>query len=270
MIKIKPFSTGFCYAGAMKILSWNVNGIRAAQKKGFLDWLAAESPDILCVQETKARPDQLDVFLLNPPGYHVYWCAAERPGYSGVATFTRQKPVNIKTGFGIPQFDREGRVLLTEFEKFTLLNIYFPNGNQSPERLQYKLDFYEETLRFVEKLKAEGQSVIISGDYNTAHKPIDLARPQANENVSGFLPVERAWIDKWMAHGQVDIFREFCSLPDQYTWWDLKTGARSRNVGWRIDYHFITKDLVPVVSGAKILPEVAGSDHCPVSIELKM
>ena len=253
----------------MKIISWNVNGIRAAQKKGFLEWLSKESPDILCVQETKAHPDQLEPELLNPPGYHVYFHSAERKGYSGVATFTKQKPLSVKTGFNINRFDSEGRVLITEFRPFTLLNIYFPNGKQNDDRLRYKLDFYEETLRFVEHLKSEGRRVIVSGDYNTAHKPIDLARPEANQSVSGFLPVERAWIDQWVAHGQVDIFREFCPLPGQYTWWDMKTGARERNVGWRIDYHFVTKSLLPSVQSADILKEVLGSDHCPVSVDLK-
>jgi len=254
----------------MKILSWNVNGVRAIQKKGFLDWLAKESPDILCLQETKAQPSQLNDALLNPTGYHVYWCSADRKGYSGVATFARQKPLSVKTGFGVPRFDIEGRVLVTEFPHFTLLNIYFPNGKQNENRLQYKLDFYEETMSFVERLRAEGKKVITCGDYNTAHKAIDLARPRENEKVSGFLPEERAWIDRWVASGQIDIFREFCDLSDQYTWWDVKTAARQRNVGWRIDYHFVTKDLRPRIKDAKILTEVMGSDHCPVSIDLGM
>ena len=253
----------------MKILSWNVNGIRAAQKKGFLEWLTRESPDILCVQETKAHPDQLDVFLLNPPGYQVTWNAAEKKGYSGVATFMKQKPLNIQKGFGVSRFDSEGRVLVTEFPAFTLLNIYFPNGGRGPERLQFKLEFYDETLRFVQKLKAAGRKVIVSGDYNTAHRPIDLARPEANEKVSGFLPEERAWLDRWIHEGQVDIFREFNSNPEQYTWWDMKSGARARNVGWRIDYHFVTKDLRPFVKDATIHADVIGSDHCPVGLKLK-
>ena len=253
----------------MKVISWNVNGIRAAQKKGFLDWLHKESPDVLCVQETKALPNQLDSTLLNPPGYHAFFNSAERKGYSGVATFTKKKPTNVKMGFGVSRFDIEGRVLVTEYPEFTLLNVYFPNGKKDSGRLQYKLDFYDETLCFVEKLKANGKRVIVSGDYNTAHKPIDLARPKENENESGFLPIERAWIDKWIEHGQVDIFRKFCPLPNQYTWWDVKTGARERNVGWRIDYHFVTKDLLPEVTDASILQQVTGSDHCPVSMELK-
>lgn len=254
---------------AKKILSWNVNGIRAVQKKGFLDWLAKESPEVLCVQETKAHPDQLDAFLLNPPGYHVFWASAIKKGYSGVAVFTKQKPVSVRQGFGVPRFDEEGRVLVCEYPSFVLLNIYFPNGKAREERLRYKLDFYEETLKFVQALKSKGKRAIISGDYNTAHKPIDLARPEANEDVSGFLPVEREWLDRWVEHGQVDIFRKFDPRPERYTWWDLKSFARQRNVGWRIDYHFVTGDLVPDITGAGILSEVLGSDHCPVSLELK-
>lgn len=254
---------------AFTLLSWNVNGIRAAQKKGFLDWLQKTSPDVLCVQETKAHEDQLDMTLLNPPGFYTYWTRPIKKGYSGVATFSRHQPVTASTGFDVARFDEEGRVLLTEFPEFVLLNIYFPNGKSRPERLQYKLDFYEETLRFVKKLKDQGKSVIISGDYNTAHQPIDLARPKENENISGFLPIERAWLDRWVQDGQVDIFRKFHQEPQQYTWWDLKTGARERNVGWRIDYHFVTEDMVSEVKDASILPNVYGSDHCPVSVELK-
>lgn len=253
----------------MKILSWNVNGIRAAQKKGFLDWLKRESPDIACIQETKAQPDQLDSALLNPPGYHVYWHSAEKKGYSGVATFTKEKPLSVKIGYGLPAFDAEGRVLVTEFEKFVLLNIYFPNGGRGPERVKYKLDFYEETLRYVEKLKAQGKEVIISGDYNTAHQPIDLARPDENVKTSGFLPEERAWLDKWIQHGQIDIFRKFNSKPEQYTWWDMRTFARKKNLGWRIDYHFITPNLLANVKNAAIHMDVEGSDHCPIELVLK-
>ena len=253
----------------MKIISWNINGIRASERKGFLNWLSSESPDVLCVQETKAHPSQLSEALLHPNGYHVSFNSAERKGYSGVATFSKRKPVSVNSGFGVNQFDSEGRALVTEFPEFTILNIYFPNGKSRPERLQYKLDFYEETLRFVERLKKSGKRVIISGDYNTAHRPIDLARPTENEDVSGFLPVERAWIDRWIESGQVDIFRHFCDLPNQYTWWDVKTAARDRNVGWRIDYHFVSQDLVREVESADILNKVYGSDHCPVSLTLK-
>lgn len=253
----------------IKILSWNVNGIRAVQKKGFLEWLARENPDILGVQETKAKPEQLDMFLMNPQGYHTCWNSAVRPGYSGVALFTKEKPLSITNGFGIKKFDEEGRVLIAEYPEFTLLNIYFPNGKASEERLQFKMDFYDATLKCVKTLKKEGKKVIICGDYNTAHKEIDLARPKENEGTSGFLPIERAWLDKWVADGQVDIFREFHKEPGHYSWWDMKTGARERNVGWRIDYLFVTENLVPRVKSATILKDVLGSDHAPVSLELK-
>lgn len=253
----------------MKILSWNVNGIRAIQKKGFLEWLAREKPDILGVQETKAKPEQLDMFLMHPEGYHTYWNSAVRPGYSGVALFTKEKPLNVTSGFGVKRFDEEGRVIAAEYPDFIFINIYFPNGKSGDERLKYKMDFYDETLKLVHKLKKKQKNIIVCGDYNTAHKEIDLARPKENEGTSGFLPIERAWLDKWVADGQVDIFREFNKEPGQYSWWDMKTGARERNVGWRIDYHFATKDLVSRVKNATILRDVIGSDHAPVSIELK-
>ncbi len=253
----------------MKILSWNVNGIRAVQKKGFLEWLAREKPDILGVQETKAKPEQLDMFLMNPEGYRTLWNSADRPGYSGVAIFTKEKPLRVENGFGIKRFDEEGRMILAEYPGFAFLNIYFPNGKASDERLQYKMDFYDETLKFVRNLKQRQKNVIICGDYNTAHKEIDLARPKENEKTSGFLPVERDWIDRWVADGQVDIFRQFHKESGHYSWWDMKTGARERNVGWRIDYHFVTEDLAPRVKSATILRDVVGSDHCPVAIELK-
>ncbi len=238
------------------------------QRKGFCDWLAKESPDILCVQESKAHPDQLDMELLCPPGYKTFWSSAEKKGYSGVGIFTKEEPKSVEHGFGVQRFDSEGRIVMAEYAKFMLLNIYFPNGKKNEERLRYKLDFYDETLRCTERLKAKGKKYIVCGDYNTAHMPIDLSRPKENENTSGFLPVERAWLDKFIAHGNVDIFRHFDKSPEQYTWWDMKTDSRSRNVGWRIDYHFVSKNLVSAVKAAKILPHVMGSDHCPVEIEL--
>jgi len=253
----------------LKILSWNINGIRAVQKKGFLEWLAREKPDILGVQETKAKPEQLDMFLLHPEGYQTYWNSAVRPGYSGVALFTRKKPVKVTNGFGVKKFDEEGRVITAEYPDFAFLTVYFPNGKASEERLQYKMDFYDETRRWVRALKKKQPNIIVCGDYNTAHKEIDLARPKENEGVSGFLPIERAWMDTWVADGMVDIFREFHGGPWNYSWWDMKSGARERNVGWRIDYHFVTESLVPKVRDASILKDVTGSDHAPVEIQLK-
>jgi exodeoxyribonuclease-3 len=252
----------------IKIVSWNVNGIRAVLKKGLLDWLARESPDILCLQEIKARSQQLPPELLYPAGYHVYWNSALRPGYSGVAVFTKQKPVSVKNGLGVPRFDEEGRVLELEFENFRLFNIYFPNGKMNAERLRYKLDFYEESLRAFRALAGRGERIVVCGDYNTAHKPVDLARPRENEKVSGFLPVEREWMDRLSAGGFLDTFRLFTQDPGHYTWWDTLSRARERNVGWRIDYHFISSNLRPHLRDAFIQPEVLGSDHCPVGILL--
>ena len=258
----------------LKILSWNVNGIRAAQRKGFLEWLYMESPDILCVQETKARPEQLDESLLKPDGYYPYWnYPREIKGYSGVAIFTKEKPVRVQNGFGVEEFDAEGRVIIAEYPEFTLFNVYFPKGDVDPKRLhrlQYKMDFYESFLKLVDSLVAGGEKVIICGDFNTAHTEIDLARPKENEKNSGFLPVERAWMDKFVAHGYIDIFRRFNKEPDQYTWWDLKTRARERNIGWRIDYFFAAENLLQSISQAFIMPDVMGSDHCPIGVILEL
>ena len=252
----------------MKILSWNINGIRAACKKGFFTWFQKESPDILCLQEVKATPDQLPPHLRNIPRYHLFWNPAERKGYSGVATFTKQKPIEVKTGFGREEFDSEGRILITTFSTFTLFNIYFPNGKKNKERLQFKLDFYDEFLSYADDLKARKQNILVCGDFNTAHKEIDLARPKENEHISGFLPIERAWIDTFIDHGYIDTFRQFHTEPNQYSWWDLKTSARTRNVGWRIDYFFVNKEFLPKLKNAFITQTVMGSDHCPVGIDI--
>lgn len=252
-----------------KILCWNVNGIRAAQRHGLLEWLYRESMDILCLQETKAHPEQLDRDLREPYGYHAHWNYPERKGYSGVATFTREKPLRFQNDFGVQDLDIEGRVIISDYPQFILFNIYFPNGQKGESRLKYKMDFYDTFLDFVEPLRQKGEKLIICGDFNTAHKEIDLARPKENKNVSGFLPIERAWMDKLVAHGYIDTFRHFNKEPNQYTWWDMKSRARDRNVGWRIDYFFVTENLLGSVSKAFIMPEVSGSDHCPIGIILK-
>ena len=252
----------------MKLLSWNINGIRAAEKKGLFDWFKKEAPDILCLQEIKAQPEQVPPHLRNTPGYLIFWSSAERKGYSGVATFTKEKPVDVKTGFGIEKFDKEGRILITEFPMFTLFNIYFPNGKKNQERLDFKLDFYDIFLAYADNLKVKGKNIVVCGDFNTAHKEIDLARPKENENISGFLPIERAWIDTFIDHGYVDTFRHFNKEPNQYTWWDLKSRARDRNVGWRIDYFFVNKEFIHHIKKSFIMQEIMGSDHCPVGIEI--
>ncbi len=235
-----------------------------------MTWLERGSPDIVCAQETRAHPEQLSKDVREPHGYYAYWSYPERKGYSGVATFTKQEPLRVQNGFGVPRFDIEGRVLITQYPEFVLFNVYFPNGKKDESRLRYKMDFYEAFLQFVEPLKASGERLIICGDFNTAHKEIDLARPKENENISGFLPIERAWMDKFVAHGFIDTFRQFNKEPSQYTWWDLKSRARERNVGWRVDYLFVSENLLSSVSKAFISAEVKGSDHCPIGIILKM
>jgi exodeoxyribonuclease III len=252
----------------MRILSWNVNGIRAAYRKGFAEWFAREAPDVLCLQETKASPSQLAPELLSVEGYHSYFNAAERPGYSGVATYSRVQPREVTAGLGIEKFDSEGRVLRLDYGDFLLFNIYFPNGKSSAQRLEYKMEFYDAFLEHVDGLRAAGRHIIVCGDVNTAHREIDIARPKANENISGFLPLERAWMDRWVSHGYVDTFRRFNQEPGQYTWWDARGGARARNVGWRIDYFFVDQGLEDRVTSAFIMPDVMGSDHCPIGIEI--
>jgi exodeoxyribonuclease-3 len=253
-----------------KLLCWNVNGIRAIRGKGLLEWLYGESPDILAVQETKAHIDQIDSDLKEPPGYHTYWNYPERKGYSGVAVFTREEPLNIRYDFNASEIELEGRVIIAEYPSFVLMDIYFPNGKKDQERLDYKMTFYEVFLQYADTLKAAGKKLVICGDLNTAHSEIDLASPKENSKVSGFLPEERAWMDKFVSHGYVDTFRHFNKEPNQYTWWDMKSGARERNVGWRLDYFFVSENLVPSVKKAFIMPEVMGSDHCPVGITLEI
>ena len=253
----------------MKLYSWNVNGIRAAERKGFLDWLDQTQPDILCLQETKARVDQLGSSLIEDHGYHTYWHSADKAGYSGVATFCKEEPYFVQEGLGIDRFDAEGRVLITEHENFLLYNIYFPNGQKDDIRLNYKLDFYDELLPIVNDQVENGNNVIITGDWNTAHHPIDLARPKENEKTSGFMPIDRERIDNYISHGWVDTFRYFHAESDRYTWWTYRFGARERNIGWRIDYFFVNETLVEQLVDAEIHPDIMGSDHCPVSLTLK-
>jgi exodeoxyribonuclease-3 len=252
----------------LKIISWNVNGLRAVHKKGFLDWLAKDKPDILCIQETKCREDQVPAEVKNAAGYHTYFISGDKKGYGGVGLFTLERPLSVKYSLGIDGFDDEGRAIVADYGRFILFNVYFPNGKASKERLQYKLKFYDLFLELIDGLKAEGRKIVICGDLNTAHKEIDLARPKQNEKISGFLPVERAWMDKLVAHGFLDTFRIFNQQGNNYSWWDLKTKARERNVGWRIDYFFISDNMIDQPKSAFILPEVTGSDHCPVGIEI--
>ncbi len=252
-----------------KLLSWNVNGLRAVVKKNFLEWFQSQNADIVCLQETKLQQDQLPTELVNPEGYHAYYDFAEKKGYSGVALFSKREPVSISKTIG-NQFEREGRILIAEYPEFVVCGIYFPNGQMSDERLKYKLDFYEAFLQHTENQRKQGKKIIITGDINTAHKEIDLARPKPNETNSGFLPIERAWLDKLVAHGYIDTFRLFNQSEGQYTYWDQRFNARTRNVGWRIDYFFVSEELKPNVKDAFIQADVQGSDHCPIGLVLEV
>ena len=254
----------------MLLYSWNVNGIRAATRKGFADWVKAVSPDVICLQEVKAEVQQIPKEVLELEGYHMEWNPARRKGYSGVATLSRKKPKAVHRGMGIERFDCEGRILRHEYPGFDLLNVYFPNGTSGDERLQYKMEFYDAFLDHCESLRADGKKLIVCGDVNTAHREIDLKNAKANEKNSGFLPQERAWVDKFIAHGYVDTFRLLHpDEPEQYSWWTFRANARERNIGWRIDYFFVTGDLTKKVKDAFIAPEVMGSDHCPIGLLLK-
>lgn len=254
----------------MIIYNWNVNGIRACIKKGFFDWLKETSPDILCLQETKINPGQLTKELQNVDGYEIIWNSAQRRGYSGVATFYKNNIISQKSGFGIDKYDVEGRVIEVELDKFILFNVYFPNGQKDEERLNYKLDFYKDFLDYtLQRKKEKNKDIIIVGDFNTAHTEIDLRNPKANEKYSGFMPIERKWIDKYIEAGYTDIFRNFNpGKPDQYTWWSYRFNARLKDIGWRIDYFMITDGLIDKVKKVLIHKDVMGSDHCPISLEL--
>ena len=253
----------------MKLISWNVNGIRAAWKKGLPEFVAAENPDVLCLQETKIQVEQLTPELTDLPGYRSHWSMAEKKGYSGVATYTRPEPLAVATNFGSPALDTEGRVLHVEYPDFHLFNGYFPNSGMGPERLAHKMQFYDEFLSLTERLRKAGKGIVVCGDVNTAHTEIDIARPKENENSPGFMPVERAWVSKLVTHGYHDTFRIFVAEPGHYTWWDMKTGGRARNVGWRIDYFFVSDELRGRIKAAGIMPSVQGSDHCPITLEIE-
>jgi len=222
----------------------------------------------MCIQETKAWEEQLTEEQCSPFEYKSVFSQPERKGYSGVATFSLTEPEKVIQGFAEEEFDREGRVIITDHTEFLLANIYFPNGRMNKERLEFKMAFYEKTLNIFSKYLSDGHKIIVTGDYNTAHKPIDLARPKENAKISGFLPVEREWIDRWIDSGFIDIFRKFNEEPHQYSWWDMRTRARDRNIGWRLDYFFVSENLLDNVKDAWIEAEIYGSDHCPVGLEL--
>jgi exodeoxyribonuclease-3 len=253
----------------MKFMSWNVNGIRACVKKGFLTWLAQEQADFVCIQETKAQLDQLDLELVSPQGYQSYWHSAEKKGYSGVATYTKHKPIKVHQGLGDGWLDDQGRVLTLEMDDFVLVNAYFPNSQRDHARLGFKLEFCQAMLAYLQQWRDQGKHVILCGDYNIAHKEIDLKNPKTNQNNAGFLPEERAWMDTYLDHGYIDAFREFETGPDHYTWWSYRPGVRARNIGWRLDYFTVNPEMQDQLQDCYHQPDVMGSDHCPVGLILK-
>lgn len=253
-----------------KLISWNVNGIRAAEKKGFLDWLSSTQADLVAVQETKANPDQLSQALLSPDGYLAHWNSAEKKGYSGTATYSRHEPLKVVSGLNEARFDTEGRCLILEFEPFVFFNIYFPNGGRGPEWVAHKLAFYRRFLQVADAYRQEGRPVIVTGDFNTAYAEIDLARPKENVEHSGFMPEERIGLGEFFESGLVDTFRHLHPDTVKYTWWDQVSRARDRNVGWRLDYFMVSPDLKDKVVAADIHDEVMGSDHCPISLVLSL
>ena len=251
------------------VVSWNVNGIRAVEKKGFLDWLSAESPDVLCLQETKAHRGQVTEALTDPvlPGgsWKSWWSSAKKAGYSGTAIYSKTEPLDVRT-LGVAEFDDEGRVIMAEFPEAVVISAYFPNSQEAGARLDYKLGFCHAILEACDGLVASGKNVILCGDYNIAHKPIDLANPKANEGNPGYLPAERAWMDAFVAKGYVDTFRAFCAEPKQYTWWSYRFHAREKDIGWRIDYECVNPAFMPRVASSTILKDITGSDHCPIKL----
>ncbi len=253
----------------MRITTWNVNGLRAVMTKKSWQWVAESQPDVLCLQEIKARPDQLAAeHLARFEGYQAYWNPAQRPGYSGVATFTRRLPLEVSMGIADDEFDIEGRVIRTVFPGFTLFNVYFPSGQRGYGRVEFKLRFYACLLDICDRMHVRGEKLVICGDFNTAHQEIDLRNPKSNQKTSGFLPEERAWVTRYLSQGFVDAFRALYPEKVQYTWWTYVSGARTRNVGWRLDYFLVSKALMPSVRDVIVHEDVTGSDHCPVTLDI--
>jgi exodeoxyribonuclease III len=252
----------------MVVVSYNVNGIRAALNKGLLEWLKAINPDVLCLQEVKADFEQIDASLFEALGYRVYWHAAEKKGYSGVAICSKVKPKHIEYGSGMPVYDREGRFLRADFDDVSVLSIYCPSGSSGEERQAFKIQFLDDYYEYAQQLIKKVPNLVVCGDYNICHKAIDIHNPKNNAKTSGFLPEERAWMDKIMAGGFNDAFRLVNQEPHQYSWWSLRSGARSRNLGWRIDYHLVTDPIKSRIKRCEILPDAMHSDHCPVLLEI--
>lgn len=253
----------------MKIITYNVNGIRSAMSKGFMDWLQSEKPDVLCIQEIKASPEQVGVFELEEAGYHHYWHPAQKKGYSGVAIFSKTKPDHVEYGCGMKEYDDEGRVLRADFGEFSVMSVYHPSGSSGDERQSFKMKWLDDFHGYIKTLEQKRPRMVISGDYNICHKPIDIHNPVSNANTSGFKPEERDWMEKFVQSGFIDTFRHFNSSPHQYSWWSYRAGARGKNLGWRIDYNMATENLKNHLRGASILADVVHSDHCPVVLEIE-
>ena len=251
-----------------EILSWNVNGMRAVLKKGFMEWFEKAQPDVLCIQESRVLPDELSASEREPKGYSSYWMPAKKRGYSGVGAYVREEPLSV-TNLGKKEIDDEGRVQLLEYTDYTIVNTYFPNSQPERKRIEYKLKFCDSIRRLCNRLVKQDKNIILCGDYNIAHSEIDLARPKANENNPGYLPEEREAMTKYLKAGYIDTFRHFCPEPGHYSWWSYRANARAKNIGWRIDYHCVNKEFISQVKNARIHTDVMGSDHCPVCITIR-
>ena len=251
-----------------RIVTYNVNGIRAALSKNWMDWLKAANPDVICLQETKANPEQLDLTLFEEAGYKHYWHSAQKKGYSGVAILTKEQPDNIVYGCGIQKYDDEGRVLRVDYGDNSIMSVYMPSGSSGDDRQAFKMAWLSDFQKYINSLKKERSNLIICGDYNICNKAIDIHNPKTNANTSGFLPEERAWFDAFLESGFVDTFRHFNSEPHNYTWWSYRAGSRGKNLGWRIDYNLVSENLRSKLLRATILPEAKHSDHCPALIEI--
>ena len=252
----------------MKIISYNVNGIRAALNKGFGDWLKAAAPDVLCLQETKAMKEQVDTDVFEELGYKHFWHSAQKKGYSGVAILTKHTPINVEVGTGIEHIDFEGRVARADFDHVSIISLYLPSGTNL-DRLDYKFKFMDDFQNYIDTLKKKSPNLVICGDYNICHRAIDIHDPVRNKNISGFLPEERKWIDKFLNSGFVDSFRYLNPEPHQYSWWSYRANARNNNKGWRIDYNLVSETLKNTIKRAYLLPDAKHSDHCPVGLELE-
>lgn len=252
----------------MKIITYNVNGIRAAIRKGFLEWLSACNPDVVCLQEIKSTPEQLDLEPIKKLGYETFWHPATKKGYSGVAIFSKTNPTNVCIGCGIEKYDFEGRVIRADFKDFSLMNVYMPSGSSGDLRQSFKMAWLDDFFEYVHKIKKDCPGLIVCGDFNICHKPIDIHNPKSNANSSGFLPEEREWMGRFFESGFIDAFRQFNQEPHNYTWWSYRAGSRGKNLGWRIDYHAVTQEMSSRLKRAVILSEASHSDHCPVLLEI--